>query len=171
LVVDGGDCFRHGLVRLGGLDDGAVGPNGCSGDQGEREGIAWPGVNFGGALGAVDHDHCVVGAFGEAVDADLAHVAAEGLDQPGGQVGTERAGELGPWPRRRRAISMAVSRPIQIGRRRLLSGSWSRTTWWSRPDWMTRRTSLTGMSRKSRSVAVGMRFSFAQPGENDGLLV
>jgi hypothetical protein len=30
----------------------------------------------------------------EAVDADLAQVAAEGLDQPGGQVGAERPGKL-----------------------------------------------------------------------------
>ena len=44
---------------------------------------------------AVDHDDRVVGAFSEAVDADLAQVAAEGLDQPGGQVGGERSGKLG----------------------------------------------------------------------------
>ena len=31
-------------------------------------------------LGAVDHDDRVVGAFGQAVDADLAHAAAKGLD-------------------------------------------------------------------------------------------
>ena len=45
LAVDGSQRFGHGLVRLGGLDDGAVGLDGRSDDQGEREGVAWTGVN------------------------------------------------------------------------------------------------------------------------------
>jgi len=94
LTIDGGEPFSRGLVGLGGLDDGAVGSDGRSDDQGEREGVAWPGVNLGGALWAVDHDDRVVGAFAEAVDADLAQAATEGLDQASGQVGTERSREL-----------------------------------------------------------------------------
>jgi hypothetical protein len=84
LTVDGGEPFSRGLVGLGGLDDGAVGSDGRSDDQGERAGVAWPGVNLGGALWAVDHDDRVVGAFGEAVDADLAQVATEGVAVGGG---------------------------------------------------------------------------------------
>jgi hypothetical protein len=94
-AVDGGERFGDGLVGLGGLDDGAVGADGCSDDQGECKGIAWPGVNLGGALWPVDDDDRVVGAFAEAVDADLAHGAAEGLDQVGGEVGAEWPDELG----------------------------------------------------------------------------
>lgn len=56
LAVDSGEPFGGGLVRLGCLDDGAVGPDGCSGDQGEGEGVARAGVNLGGALRAVHHD-------------------------------------------------------------------------------------------------------------------
>jgi len=95
LTIDGGEPFSRGLVGLGGLDDGAVGSDGRSDDQGEREGVAWPGVNLGGALWAVDHDDRVVGAFGEAVDADLAQAATEGVDEAGAQVGAERSGKSG----------------------------------------------------------------------------
>jgi hypothetical protein len=94
LPVDGGERVRDFFGRLARLDDGAVGPDGRPDDQGEREGVAWPGVNLGGALWAVDHDDRVVGAFAEAVDADLAQAATEGLDQASGQVGTERSREL-----------------------------------------------------------------------------
>jgi hypothetical protein len=80
LAVDGGEPFGRRLVGLGSLDDGAVGPDGHSDDQGEREGVAWASVNLGRALRTVHHDDRVVGAFAEAVDADLAQVAAEGLD-------------------------------------------------------------------------------------------
>jgi hypothetical protein len=52
------------------------------------------GVNLGGAVRAVDLDDRVVGALGEAVDADLANGAAQGLNQVGAQVGAERPGEL-----------------------------------------------------------------------------
>src|SRR5215218_10324611 len=93
LAVDGGEPFGGGLVGLGGLDDGAVGPDGRSDDQGEGEGVARAGVDLGGALGSVYHDGRVVGAFGEAIDADLAQVAAEGVDQAGAQVGAERSGK------------------------------------------------------------------------------
>jgi hypothetical protein len=95
LAVDGHQRFGHGLVRLGRLDDGAVGPDGRSEDQGEREGVAWTSGNLGDALWAVDHDDGVVGALEEAVDADLAHVAAESVDQAGGQVGAKRSDKLG----------------------------------------------------------------------------
>jgi hypothetical protein len=88
LAVDGSECFGHGLVGLGGFDHGA---DGCSDDQGEREGVAGAGVHLGGALWSIHFDDGVVGALSEAVDADLAQVAAEGLDQPGGQVGGERS--------------------------------------------------------------------------------
>jgi hypothetical protein len=71
-------------ARTGGLDD-----------QGEREGVAWTSGNLGDALWAVDHDDGVVGALEEAVDADLAHVAAESVDQAGGQVGAKRSDKLG----------------------------------------------------------------------------
>jgi hypothetical protein len=36
-VVDGGERLRHALVGLDRLDDGSVGPDSCSEDQGERE--------------------------------------------------------------------------------------------------------------------------------------
>jgi hypothetical protein len=52
LAVNGGKRFCHGLVGLGGLDDGAVGPDRRADDQGEGEGVAWPSVNLGGAVGA-----------------------------------------------------------------------------------------------------------------------
>jgi hypothetical protein len=76
------------------LEDGAVGPDWRTDDQGEGEGVAWSGVNFDGAVGAVDHDDRVVGALAEAVDANLAHAAAEGLNQVSAQVGAERPGKL-----------------------------------------------------------------------------
>jgi hypothetical protein len=81
LAVDGGKRFCHGLGGLGRLDHGAVGPDGRPDDQGEREGVAWTGVHLGRPLWTVHHDDRVVGAFDEAVDADLAQAAAEGLDQ------------------------------------------------------------------------------------------
>jgi hypothetical protein len=56
LAVNGGERFCHGLVGLGGPDYGAVGPDWRTDDQGEGEGVAWSGVNSGGAVGAVDHD-------------------------------------------------------------------------------------------------------------------
>ena len=40
LAVNGGERFYHGLVGLGGLDHGAVGPDRRTDDQGEREGVA-----------------------------------------------------------------------------------------------------------------------------------
>jgi hypothetical protein len=66
------------------------------------------GVDFSGAVGAVDHDDREVGAFGQAVDANLAHVAAEGLDQACAQVGAERPGKL------RAAGSSVGARPVSL---------------------------------------------------------
>jgi hypothetical protein len=95
LAVDDGERFAHGRIRLDGFHDGAVGSDGCSGDQGERKGVAGAGVDLGGVLGAVDHEDRVVGAFAEAVDADFANGAAEGVHESGAELGAERPGELG----------------------------------------------------------------------------
>ena len=95
LAVDGGEPLSGGVVGLGGLDDGAIGPDGRSDDQGEGEGVARAGVDLSDAVGAVHHDGRVVDASAEAVDADLAQVAAEGLDQACGEVGAEWPRELG----------------------------------------------------------------------------
>ena len=165
LTIDGGEPFSRGLVGLGGLDDGAVGSDGRSDDQGEREGVAWPGVNLGGALWAVDHDDRVVGAFGEAVDADLAQAATEGVDEAGAQVGAERSGKSGAVAEEAKGdlYGGLLADPDRQAPAAL--GLLEEATCWSRPKRVTRRTSLTGMSRKSRSVAVGMTASFARSGE------
>ena len=117
MAVESGEPFGGGPVGLGGLDGGAVGPDGCSGDQGEGERVARAGVDLGGALRSVDHDGRVVGTLREAVDADLAQVAAEGLDQPA--VTSELSGRAswGPWPGRTDSV-----RPPGLLRR---SAGWS----------------------------------------------
>jgi hypothetical protein len=60
LAVNGGEPFGGGLVGLGGLDDGATGPDGRPDDQGEGKGVARAGVDLGDAVGSVDHDGRVV---------------------------------------------------------------------------------------------------------------
>jgi hypothetical protein len=114
-------------------------------------------------VAAVDHDDCVIGARGEAVDADLAYGAAQGLNQVGAQVGAERPGQLRAVAEEAKGQLKGVFVSDPDWQASVAAGRWSRTTWWSWPAWAMRRTSLIRMSRESRSVAVGMASSSFAP--------
>jgi hypothetical protein len=84
--------------------------------------------HFFGELGRVDNG--AVGSYGRSDDQGK----REGVAWPSANLGAalwavDHDDRIG-----RRASSRACSRPIQIGRRRPLSGSRSTTTWWSWPS-------------------------------------